>query len=148
MEIDAVAGTQPSSKEVADLKLFLEHVTNKPGGVTVQLDDSITRAEGRRRGPGSLAPEYLDGPTDDQTAFIYILYYRSRLHRLFGKAENPNFTYYPYPCAIFINRSYAFEFFSMVGRARRLLPQHDTGTWNCRNRANPDLASTVAATDI
>lgn len=127
VEVDAVEGTEPSYGELADLKSFLERLTNKPGGVTVKLDDSITLANGKGRAPDSLALEYLNGPTDEQTAFIYILCYRSRLNRFFAKAENPNFTHFPYPSAIFLNRSYAFGLFSIGGRARQLMLRHEVG---------------------
>jgi hypothetical protein len=127
VEIDAVEGTQPTAGELAELKGWLEQMTNKPGGVTVKLDNLIAPARARGRAPDSLALEYLNGPTDEDTAFIYVLCYRSRLNRYFAEAENPNFTFFPYPCAIFINRSYALVFFSLVGRARKLMMQHELG---------------------
>lgn len=126
VEIDAVEGSEPSAAEMKDLKGFLEQITDKPGGVTVKLDDLIAPARARGRAPDSLALEYLDGPDDEQTAFVYVLCYRGRLSP-FVNPENPHFTYYPYPCAVFINRSYAFGWFAWLGRARQLMMRHEIG---------------------
>lgn len=127
VEIDAVAGSEPNAAELADLKTFLEQFTRKPGGITVKLDNLIARAKARGRAADSLALEYLNGPPDEQTAFLYILCYRGRLSPLRGQSENPHFTHYPYPCSIFINRAYAFGWFSLSGRARQLIMQHEVG---------------------
>ncbi len=126
VEIDAVAGSEPRPGELADLKTLLEQFTNKPGGVTVKLDNLISPAKARGRGPDALALEYLNGPADDQTAFIYVLCYRGRLSP-FVNPENPHFTHFPFPSAIFINRSYAFGWFSWLTRARQLMMQHEMG---------------------
>lgn len=126
IEIDAVEGSEPSAGELTDLKGFLERITDKPGGVTVKLDNLITKAKARGRAPDSLALEYLNGPADEQTAFLYVLCYRGRVSP-FVHPENPHFTHYPYPCAIFINRAYAFGWFAWLGRARQLMMRHEFG---------------------
>ncbi len=127
VEVDAVEGSEPNAAELADLKTFLAHFTSKPGGVTVKLDNLIPPAKARGRAADSLALEYLNGPSDEQTAFLYVLCYRGRLSPLRGQAENPNFTHYPYPSAIFINRAYAFGWFSLSSRARQLIMRHEVG---------------------
>jgi hypothetical protein len=128
VEIDAVEGTAPSADELADLKIFLEQATNKPGGITIKVDNIIPAARARGRTPKSLVLEYLNGPGDERTAFIYVLCYRSGLGRLYAKADQPNFTYYPYPCAIFIDRSFAaFKFWFCHGPMQRAFLQHEVG---------------------
>jgi hypothetical protein len=128
VEIDAVAGTAPGADELAELKTFLEQVTNKQGGVTLKVDNLIPNTVARGRGPDSLALEFLNGPADERTAFIYILCYRSGLGRLFAKADQPNFTFFPYPCAIFIDRSYgAFNFWFYHAPLQRVFLRHEIG---------------------
>jgi hypothetical protein len=106
VEIDAVEGTQPSAHELAELESFLRRVTDKPGGIRIKVDNIIPREIARQRGPDALALEYLNGPEDGRAAFLYMFYYRSRLAGLFVKADNPQFTYFPHPCSVFIDRSF------------------------------------------
>jgi hypothetical protein len=106
VEIDAVAGMEPSAAELAQLRTFLEQHTHKPGGIEIKIDNLIPAQVARGKTPNALALEFLNGPADERTAFIYVLCYRSRLAGWFRKADNPYFTYFPYPCAVFIDRSY------------------------------------------
>jgi hypothetical protein len=128
VEIDAVEGTAPSAVELTELKNFLEEFTNKKGGVVVRIDNVIPAAVAKGRGPDSLALEFLNGPTDDTTAFIYVLCYRSGLGRLIAKADQPNFTLYPYPCAVFVDRSFAaFKLWFYHTRIHRHFLRHEIG---------------------
>lgn len=141
VEVDAVEGTAPSAEELVELKTFLEEFTNKKGGVIVKIDSVISAAEARNRAPNSLAIQFLNGPPDDRTAFIYVLCYRSGIGRLMAKADQPNFTYFPYPCAIFVDRSFAaFKFWFHHARMQRHMLRHEIGHALGLAR-NPDHAS-------
>jgi hypothetical protein len=128
VEIDAVEGTQPKREELEALETFLARSTAKPGGVTVKLDNIIPRELARQRGPDALALEYLNGPADERTAFLYIFCYRSKLAGWGVKPDNPQFTYFPYPCSVFIDRSY-LGFYGLFHRKviRRAILLHEAG---------------------
>lgn len=129
VEIDAVEGAGPSPHEVAELEAFLRQSTDKPGGITVKVDDIIPRDIARQRTANALALEYLDGPRDNRAAFIYILYYRSKLAGFGVKPDQPHFTYSPYPCSVFIDKSYGSFGLGMLYRTelRRAILLHEIG---------------------
>lgn len=129
VEIDAVEGTGPTAYELSELEAFLKRGTNKPGGIRIKVDNIIPRHGAEERGPDALALEYLNGPGDERTAFLYVLCYRSRLTRLFVKPDHPQFTYFPHPCSVFIDRSYQLPLFGLFYRPqfRRAILLHEIG---------------------
>ncbi len=129
VEIDAVEGAGPTPHELAELKTFLEQWTHKPGGITIKVDDIIPRHVARGNHKDALALQYLDGPTDDKSGYLYILYYRSKLAGLSVKPDQPHFTYFPYPCAVYIDRSYGFYGLPLLysNHFRRAILLHEIG---------------------
>jgi hypothetical protein len=106
VEIDSVEGLGPSQLELDALQAFLQRHCNKPGGITLQVDPAIPRAEAQGVSPTTLALGHLTGPPDDRTAFLYILFYDSRIEGQRGRPANPHYSFFPYPAAIYINRAY------------------------------------------
>jgi len=104
VEVDCVEGTEPEGAWLEQVKRFLETQCDKPGGVTVRLDDRIGRAEAAESSSAALALRHIDGPPGGE-AFMYVLYYDSGLNRKL-KAANPQAIAFPYPCAVFVDRAY------------------------------------------
>ena len=105
VEIDSVAGCEPTPAELAALRAFLATHIDKPAGIELRVDPPIPRAEAAGRSVEALTLAHLSGPTDDHTAFIYILFFRSSRLGLFPRPKNPSFTNYPFPSAIYIDRA-------------------------------------------
>ncbi|MGA2657102.1 MAG: hypothetical protein ABSH34_06240 [Verrucomicrobiota bacterium] len=83
VEVDAVAGTEPSDAVLEQLRQFLAKYCDKPGGIRIERDTIIPREKARGIPHEVLACRYLNGPpansSNSAPAFIYILYYDSRL---------------------------------------------------------------------
>lgn len=83
VEIDAVEGTEPGRSDLERLRTFLEQYCDKPDGIDIALGPPIPASAAEGESEASLALKYLDGPpageTEQQPAFLYILYYDSRL---------------------------------------------------------------------
>jgi hypothetical protein len=83
VEVDAVEGTEPGSRELERLRTFLEAYCDKPDGIDIALGPPIPASAAKGESETSLALKYLDGPpaggTEQQPAFLYILYYDSQL---------------------------------------------------------------------
>lgn len=104
VEIDYVEGSEPTQESLQAVHSFLERACDKPHGISVVLDDAIPQSEARNLSHSKLALKFIDGPKEEQTAFLYILYYNSKF--TLNKKQNPHFTFFPYPAAIFIDQSY------------------------------------------
>jgi hypothetical protein len=83
VEIDAVEGAEPGRFEIDRLKTFLERYCDKPDGIEVALGAPIPASEAQGESEQSLALKHLDGPPpgsiEKQPAFLYVLFYDSRL---------------------------------------------------------------------
>lgn len=106
VEIDSVAGCEPTPAELAALRAFLATHIDKPAGIELRVDPPIPRAEAAGRSVEALTLAHLSGPADERTAFIYILFFRSSRLGLFPRPKNPYFTNYPFPSAVYIDRAY------------------------------------------
>lgn len=109
VEVDAVAGCEPSAKELESLRAFLTQHCDKPGGVTVQLSSTIPKSQAKGLSRRELARGWMDGPPAGgrAPAYLYVLYFDGRLgaDKKVARA-NPHAELLPYPAAIFINRGY------------------------------------------
>ena len=130
VEVDAVAGTEFSAIELAELERVLREWTQKPDGLTVVPSSTIPRSAARGHSAESLARRYLDGPpagaNDSSCAYLYVLVYDNRVNRnalqspraaSFGSMrdgvpanlaapENPRVVFFPYPAMIYVDRSW------------------------------------------
>ncbi len=127
VEIDSVAGCEPTPTELAALRAFLAEFTDKPAGIELRVDPPIPRADAAGRSVEAITLAHLSGPADDRTAFIYVLFHRSSRLGLFPRPKNPYFTIYPFPSAIYFDRAYPrFDPFYRAGLQRALL-LHEVG---------------------
>ena len=110
VEIDTVEGAGPTPHEQAALSDFLASAVDKPGGIQVRVNDVIALSSASAHPPTRLALQHIDGPEDEDSAFIYILYYDSSKLATTVPPQRPHFQFFPYPCAIFIDRAYARSF--------------------------------------
>ncbi len=106
VEIVSVAGSEPTSAELAALRTFLAAFTAKPAGIELRVDPPIPRAEAADRSVEALTLAHLSGPADDHTAVLYLLFFRSSRLGLFPRPKNPSCTNSPFPSAISIDRAY------------------------------------------
>ena len=114
VEIDAVEGTAPTPADIASLKQFLTRHCRKPDGIKIQVDDVLPRADAQGRLSRQLAIEHMDGPPDDQSAYLYILFYDSKISP--EEKSQPVCLLTPYHGAIFVDHQYVRP------RIRRMLP--------------------------
>ena len=137
VEIDALEGALPTPEHLDALRTFLKQYCRKPGGIKVLIDDIIPENVARGRASGSLALEYIDGPPDNKTAFLYIFYFNSTL--LLDKKKNPHTYIEQYP-SIFIDRAYASYRAGKRTAFWRFVLLHETAHafGLCRNRPNSD----------
>ena len=127
VEVDVVAGTEPSDEVLEGLEEFLRRYCDKPRGITVIRDDTIPRSAAVGYDKQALALQYVDGPstTNESPAFLYVLYYdsalqvdpstplraahqhvRLRTESRYVDPENPHVNLQPYPTAIYVDRRY------------------------------------------
>ena len=128
VEVDAVAGTEPSDEILEALERFLRQYCDKPRGITVVRDDTIPRSAAVGYDNQALALQFVDGPaptTNGSPAFLYVLYYdsalqvdpstpllavhqhvRLRTESRYLDPENPHINPEPYPAAIYVDRRY------------------------------------------
>jgi len=128
VEVDAVAGTEPSDEVLEALEKFLRQYCDKPRGITVMRDDTIPRSAAVGYNNQALALQYVDGPpstSNGSPAFLYVLYYdsalqvdpstplraahqhvRLRTESRYVAPENPHVNLQPYPAAIYVDRRY------------------------------------------
>ena len=128
VEVDAVAGTEPSAEVLEGLEKVLRQYCDKPGGIAVVRDDVIPRSAAVGYHHEALALQYIDGParaSNGSPAFLYVLYYdsalrvdpsmplrathphaRLRTESRYVDPENPHITLQPYPAAIYVDRRY------------------------------------------
>jgi len=128
VEVDAVAGTEPSDEVLEAMEKFLRQYCDKPRGITVVRDDLIPRSAAVGYDNQALALQFVDGPaptTNGSPAFLYVLYYdsalqvdpstplraahqhvRLRTESRYVDPENPHITLQPYPAAIYVDRRY------------------------------------------
>lgn len=146
VEIDAVEGSVPTPEEVEAIRSFLAEHCRKPGGITVKVDSVIPKSVARGRSVMSLELEYMSGPPDPDTAYLYILCYSSRVVK--DPKANPYFTTAPHPASIFVDRSYGWLIGLLGGRRtmNRLMLQHEVGHALGLAR-NPDHARNGHCTD-
>lgn len=125
VEIDAVAGTEPSPEDVAALKGFLSRHCRKPDGVSVVIDDVISREAARGKLSRLLALEHMDGPADPDSACLYLLFFDSKIAP--DRKSQPVCLLTPYPGAILVDHRYVRARIKRqrVFRTRVLL--HETG---------------------
>ncbi len=128
VEIDAVKGCEPTTYELATIRSFLTENVSKPDGITIKVDDIIPPEVAVNYSSDALALTYMGGPPDDDTAFLYLIFYRTKLNGLGVKAENPQTSWFPFPGAIFVDRSYGW-FFDLCFRktARPAILRHEIG---------------------
>lgn len=126
VEIDVVAGQGPTRSELRDLEAFLRQYCDKPGGITIKVDNVIPRRAVVGRPAELLALEYLNGPPDDQSAFLYILFYNTRLRGKDVLTDAPSFSPLPHPI-VWIDRSYRFLGNPWPSTFRRTVLLHEIG---------------------
>jgi hypothetical protein len=125
VEIDVVQGTAPSSRELRELQAFLNRFCDKPGGITLRISDIIPRSVAATRGGDSLALEYCGGPSDAQTAYLYLIYYDSRLRGPDVTVDKPSFSsHFP---TIYIDRGYRLSGNPYAGTFARAILLHEAG---------------------
>jgi hypothetical protein len=146
VEVDAVAGTEPSDAVLNELKSFLAAYCDKPEGIQIARNDVIRRSDAVGFSHKALACRYLNGPPEtngpSNPAYLYVLYYDSRLsdasaasakssgwrHR--GDREgyvpkiNPYVQLSPFPGSIFVDQRY-FATWPRVFQSLTLL--HEAG---------------------
>lgn len=125
VEIDVVQGTAPSSGELRELQAFLERFCDKPGGITLKIDDLIPRRLAATRGVESLALEYCRGPTDPQAAYLYLIYYDTRLRGPGVSVDKPAFSHL-FP-TIYIDRGYRIRGNPYPSTFARAVLLHEAG---------------------
>lgn len=127
VEVDAVAGCEPSKKELAALESFLAAHCDKPRGIHICQSSVITKREARGLSRRELARAWMNGPpaSEGSPAYLYVLYYDGRLS---GDKEaaraRPHAELLPYPAAIFVNRGYRPFWAQWVNEQ---LIQHEAG---------------------
>jgi hypothetical protein len=121
IEVDSIAGAEPAADDLDALRSFAASACDKPGGVTLERSDVIPRAVVKNRLPASVALQFIDGPPDSRSAFLYVLYWDSRV--MAGRRSNPDAKLLPYPCAIFIDRRY--DPMGMVSRYGEAILTHE-----------------------
>ena len=126
VEIDAVEGTGPTPTELRALEEFLQRHCDKPDGIRLKIDSMIPRRVAMGRSAESLALEYVQGPPDERSAFLYLLFYNGRWRGSDAKSENPAFTPQPFPI-IWIDRSYRMLGNPYGGTFARAVLLHETG---------------------
>ena len=104
VEVDVVESAAPKEEVLEALAKFLEQHCDKPGGITIHRDDLIPGHIARDRDPTSLSLEYIDGPPDDESAFMHLLYYNSKLTK--GRKEKPFAYLLPFPGSVLIDHAY------------------------------------------
>ncbi len=124
VEIDVVGDGAPGFDQTDLLRSFLAEACDKPGGVTVKIDDLIPETEARGVPPNALALRNIDGPPDSRTAFIYVLFYDSKIAGQ-KKKRVPETTLLPYPACIMIDRAY--DPFGMISEYGGLVLVHEAG---------------------
>jgi hypothetical protein len=127
VEVDAVAGCEPSQKELESLQAFLAQHCDKPDGVDVRLSNCIPKAEAKGLSRRELARGWMNGPTSGRSspAYLYVLYYDGRMGTDKNAAKaNPHAELLPYPAAIFFNRGYRPFWARWTGHATI---QHEAG---------------------
>jgi len=125
VEVDAIESVAPTREQLDELRAFLERVCDKPGGITVAVDDVIPKATARGRSSHSLALEFFGGAADALTAPLYILFHDSRVTS--DAMADPYFTALPFPGAIFVDaRVKTFAAPELAAAAARVL-QHEAG---------------------
>lgn len=126
VEIDAVAGQGPTRDELRELEAFLREHCDKPGGITIKVDNAIPRAAVAGRPAELLALEHLNGPPDRESAFLYILFYNTRLRGKDALTDYPAFSPLPHPI-VWIDRSYRFFGNPWPATFRRAILLHEVG---------------------
>lgn len=127
VEVDAVAGCEPSDATLGKLRDFLATYCHKPGGIEIVRSDVIPAEAARGISRRALARKFLTGPpartNAPPPAFLYFLFYDGRLSdqppvRKTGETaprnaphppernKNPHVDFLPYPAAAFINAPY------------------------------------------
>jgi len=109
VEVDAVAGCEPSKKELEELGRFLAAYCDKPHGIEICQSSVIPKREARGLSRRELARSWMNGPRagERQPAYLYVLYYDGRLGKARSLAKaKPHAELLPYPAAIFVNRGY------------------------------------------
>lgn len=107
VEIDYDAGDPPSEHAVGVLRRWLRNHTDKPAGIVVEVDDAIDHeAFGTDRASlVRVASENADGPPDDETYYVYVLYstryekYRGIAWRAGGLSGE-----LPFPVVVMLNK--------------------------------------------
>jgi hypothetical protein len=138
VEVDAIEGAEPDAAQLETLRAFLERVCDKPGGVTLALDDVIPADAARGRSSHSLALEHFDGAPDAFTAPLYVLFHDSRVTA--DALADPYFTSLPFPGLIVVDaRVRPFASANLGDAAARIL-QHEAGhaLGLARNTAHSD----------
>ena len=141
VEVDAVAGCEPSEATLNGLHDFLTLYCKKPGGIQIVRRDVIPIEAARGIQPRALAREFLKGPPENgaksTAAFMYLLFYDGKLidqpgiartghgdakapSGPRGRNRNPQTDLLPYPAA-FINARYGER------RVNNDLLLHETG---------------------
>ena len=126
VEIDAVDGQGPTPAELKALEAFLQQHCDKPGGITVRVDDLIPRHKVVGRSTESVAMEFLGGAPPADSAFLYVLFYNSKLRGAGSLSENPAFSHQPHPI-IWIDRSYRMFGNPYGSTFARAVLLHETG---------------------
>lgn len=109
VEVDAVAGCEPSERELEALGRVLREHCDKPEGIEIHRSNVIPRREARGLSRRELARRWLDGPKEGgkAPAFLYVLFYDGRLGGARAAARaNPHTELLPCPAAVFVNRAY------------------------------------------
>ncbi len=140
IEIDHVEGTGPTATELQSLTSFFQQQCRKPDGVKVRMDKAIPRTDARDKSFKALAEQHLDGPESADAAFIYFLFYDSRLA---GTSPTQPWTMrLPFPGAVFVDRRWLTKWsrFPGTGDAPRRMLLHEAGhvLGLCENQTHGD----------
>lgn len=133
VEVDAVAGCEPSDATLNKLRDFLTTYCRKPGGIEIVRNEVIPTKTAQGLSRAALVRQFLNGPPADTNtppaAFMYLLFYDGRLcdqpplietttattrpkpsTREKEQNKKPHVDFLPYPAAAFINTRYGPKF--------------------------------------
>ena len=138
VEIDAVEGTAPNEAEIASLKAFLTERCRKPGGISIGLDDTISRSSAEGKLSRVLALEHMDGPPDSESAYLYYLFFDSEITP--EPKSRPVCLLTPFHGAIMMDHQYLKTRSRRLADFRRRILLHETAhaLGSCRNSDHSD----------
>ena len=102
VEVDIVAGCNPGTEPLEHLREFLELHCDKPGGVSLVKKPYIPRDDAQGVTPSQLALRNMTGPSQQSSAYIYVLFYDTGL---IDNQQRFPYVLSDYPNAIFVDQA-------------------------------------------